>query len=128
MATCKNNPVETINNYIAHKWSEAPYDRPTYKKVQDYIVIDGYVEAVKTVVVHSFHIDSSFDTDIYAAEPLINWERSDIGQWVMKHSLEPPTWHSTADVMTFQRKYIITAKLTGPSLTEYLLRGGTLGA
>lgn len=82
------------------------------------------MEEVKTVVVHEFTISDVEDPDIYAADPLIAWERSDSGRWVMEHAAEPPTWHRMRDAQSYGHRYRITAKLVGSGLTEWLLRYG----
>jgi hypothetical protein len=82
------------------------------------------VEECRTVNVYSFYINDSDDPDLMAAEPLYNWEKSEQGQWIMKQAAEPPTWHRMADPMTMGHKYLITAKLTGPVLTQWLLKYG----
>ena len=85
-------------------------------------MIGDRIEEVKTVVVHEFSMGDVEDPDLYAAEPLIAWEKSDQGQWVMKNSCDTPTWHRMADPVSMGFKYRITAKLTGAALTEWLLR------
>jgi hypothetical protein len=82
------------------------------------------VEECRTVMVHSFYIGDVEDADLFAAEPLIDWEKSEAGQWVMKNAVEPPTWHRSMDPITYGYKYVITAKLTGPTLTQWLLKYG----
>ena len=77
---------------------------------------------VKTVVVHSFRMGDVEDPDLYAAQPLIEWEKSEKGQWVMANAVETPSWHRMADPMTFGYQYQIRAKLQGARLTEWLLK------
>ena len=84
------------------------------------------MERCETVTVYEFSVDGySDDPDLIVAEPLIKWERSDQGQWVMRNAADIPTWHRTSDHLTFGYKYAIRAKLMGPALTEWLLRYGT---
>lgn len=79
---------------------------------------------LKEVVVHSFRMGDVEDPDLYAGQSLIEWERSEAGQWVMKNAVETPSWHRMADPMTFGYRYQIRAKLQGPALTEWLLKYG----
>jgi hypothetical protein len=90
----------------------------TYK----YTLVGDRVEQTKTVVVHSFSMGDVEDPDLYAAEPLIKWERSEEGQWVMANAVETPSWHRMADPYNYGYRYEIRAKLQGPVLTEWLLR------
>ena len=90
----------------------------------DYAVIGDRVEQTKTVVVHSFSMGDVEDPDLYAATPLIEWEKSEQGQWVMANALETPSWHRIVDPSSYAYRYEIRAKLQGPALTEWLLRYG----
>ena len=98
------------------------YHRPPRNK---YNIVGDRVEECKTVVVHSFTMGDVEDPDLYAAEPMIQWEQSEQGQWVMRNAADTPTWHRMADPATYGYKYQIRAKLMGPALTEWLLKFGT---
>lgn len=80
------------------------------------------VEECKEVIVHTFTMGDVDDPDLYAAQPLIEWEKSKAGQWIMRNAADTPTWHRMADPVTYGYKYQIRAKLMGPALTEWLLR------
>jgi hypothetical protein len=113
-----------INQKLADSYFQhhSPY---THRPPRDkYVVMGDRVEEVKTIVVHEFTMGDVEDPDLHAAEPLINWEKSELGQWVMKNSCDTPTWHRMADPVSMGFKYRITAKLTGAALTEWLLRYG----
>ena len=89
------------------------------------MVINDNVEEVKELTVYSFQMGDVDDPDLYAAEPLLKWQNSDQGQWVMKNAIDTPEWHRMADPISYGYKYVIRAKLTGPALTEWLLKYGT---
>jgi hypothetical protein len=80
------------------------------------------MEEIKELVVHSFTMGDVEDPDLYAAQPLSEWERSEQGQWIMKHAVETPTWYRMADPVSYGYKYEIRARFAGPALTEMLLR------
>ena len=84
------------------------------------------MEEAKEVVVHTFIMGDVEDPDLYAAQPLIDWQNSESGQWVMENAVESPMWHRQADPISFGYKYAITAKLKGAKLTEWLLRHATV--
>jgi hypothetical protein len=121
-----NAPDRTsaINQHLADRYFTDHKDRIYRTPVNKYVAIGDRVEEVKTVVVHEFLMGDVEDPDLYAAEPLHKWEHSELGQWVMKNSCDTPTWHRMADAVSYGYKYRITAKLTGPALTEWLLRYG----
>lgn len=79
---------------------------------------------VKTVVVHSFRMGDVEDPDLYAAQPLIEWEQSEQGQWVMSNAIVTPSWHRIADPYTYGYRYEIRAEFKGARLTEWLLKYG----
>lgn len=87
-----------------------------------YSIVNNQVEEVQTITVHSFTMGDVEDPDLYAAQPLYEWEHSEKGQWVMANAVETPSWHRIADVATFGYRYCIRAKLRGPELTLWLLK------
>lgn len=118
-----------INNILAGSFFQHhnPY---THKPVRNKynIVRDGETERVeecREMVIHEFSMGDVDDPDLYAAQPLHEWEKSDFGQWCMKNAADTPTWHRMADPMTYGYKYQIRAKFMGPALTEMLLRHGS---
>ncbi len=97
--------------------------RPT-KAIYQYTLVGDRVEETKEVVVHTFTMGDVEDPDLYAAQPLWEWQESEQGKWVMTHAVETPVWHRTADTYNYGYRYAITAKLQGARLTEWLLRNG----
>ena len=81
------------------------------------------MQEAKTVVVHKFTMGDVEDPDLYAAQPLYEWENSEEGQWVMKNACETPTWYRLPD-SPYVYRYEIRAKLMGPALTEWILKHG----
>jgi len=74
------------------------------------------------VVVHRFLLSDSEDPDLIAAEPLINWEKSEKGQWVMNNSIEKPTWFRLPAVDIYGFEYIIQATFTPEQYTYWKLK------
>lgn len=89
-----------------------------------YKIVNDRIEEIREVVVHAFSMGDVEDPDLYAAQPLYEWEHSEKGQWIMSNAIETPVWHRIIDHASFGYKYQIRAKLMGPALTEYLLRYG----
>jgi len=117
--------TSAINQALADSYFKhhSPYTHkpPRHK----YNLIGDRVEECKEVVVHHFSMGDVDDPDLYAAQPLYEWEHSEAGQWVMKNAADTPTWYRMADPMSYGYQYQIRAKLMGPALTEWLLRHGT---
>jgi hypothetical protein len=119
-----NAPDRTshINQHLADQYFHNHTDRVYRPPMTKYVIVGDRVEEVKTVVVHEFQMGDVEDPDLYAAEPLMAWERSEAGQWCMKNAADTPTWYRMADPISYGYKYQIHAKLMGPALTEWLLR------
>ena len=92
------------------------------KTIYRYNIVGDRVEETKEVVVHTFTMGDVEDPDLYAAEPMWKWEKSEEGQWIMEHAVETPSWYRIPDMMQYGYRFQIRAKLSGPRLTEYLLR------
>lgn len=118
------NYTSEINQRLADQYFKNHKDRIYQPPKTKYVLVGDRVEEVKTVVVHEFSMGDVEDPDLYAAQPLIEWENSERGQWIMKNACDTPTWHRMADQVTYGYRYRITAKLMGPALTEWLLRYG----
>lgn len=84
------------------------------------------VEEIHNVVVHRFRLSDVEDPDLYAAEPIWNWQQTEAGKFVMEYALEQPVFHKHIDHMTYGYQYAITAELEKKKLTEYYLKFGSL--
>lgn len=76
------------------------------------------------IKVHEFIMSDVDDFEIYVAEPLYKWEKSEQGQWVMANAADIPSWHSGWDAATFQKKVTIIADLEEKDLTYFNLKWG----
>lgn len=85
-------------------------------------IIDGIPKKIYKVIAHKFTMGDSEDPDLYAAEPLYNWEHSEAGQYVMSKAVEKPEWRRQTNFACFGYDYVITAKLYEEDATYYTLR------
>lgn len=76
------------------------------------------------LVVHKFTISDVDDVDIYAAEPLYAWEKSEAGQWVMANAVEPPEWHKRFVHDAYYYIITVTANFTEEMAIFYQLKWG----
>jgi hypothetical protein len=113
MAISKDYNFEPAQGWLG----EQPI-KDTYK----YMIVKDRVEEVRELVVHEFMLGDVDDPDLYAAEPIVEWQHSEIGKWVMTHAAETPSWHRSPDMLQYGYRYQIRAKLMGARLTEFLLR------
>lgn len=84
------------------------------------------IEEIHKVVVHRFRLSDVDDPDIYAAEPIWQWQQTDQGKFVMANAIEPPVFHKSIDHLYMGYDYAIVAELEKKKLTEYYLKFGKL--
>lgn len=113
------------NQKLAGSYFSHHKDRIFTPPITKYVLVEDRVEEVKELIVHSFSMGDVEDPDLYAAQPLYEWEQSEFGQWVMQNACDVPTWHRMVDQTTFGYKYQIRAKFMGPALTQMLLKYGS---
>jgi hypothetical protein len=76
------------------------------------------------ITVHAFRVGDVEDPEIYAAQPLWEWQNSEVGKWVMAHAVETPVYHQSVDYMSYGYRYVIRAKLTDQDAFVYRLKWG----
>lgn len=86
------------------------------------MVIDDKPTIIHKVVIHTFTVGDVDDPDLYAAVPLLEWQKSEAGEWVMQNAIETPMWHRVNDTLTYNYKFAITAKLKDEDYVYYLLK------
>jgi hypothetical protein len=62
------------------------------------------------------------DPAVYAAEPLIEWEKSESGKWVTANSANRPTWHVGTNYNTFGYNVYVVADLSEDAWTYFYLK------
>lgn len=94
-------------------------------KVRCQIVLrDGQevVEEIHKIVVHKFRVGDAEDPDLYAADPILQWEKSEAGQFIMNNAIEPPIWQRSLDYASYGYTYAIIAELEKKKLSEFYLK------
>jgi hypothetical protein len=91
-----------------------------------YNIVDNRVIEFKELVVHRFKMGDVEDPDLYAAQPLWEWQQSETGTWVMSHAVETPIWHRYMNAASYHTDYAVTAKLTAQDATFFILKWGNL--
>jgi hypothetical protein len=75
-----------------------------------------------TYIVHEFSVSDVDDSDIYAGQPLYEWQQTDAGKWVMENAIQKPSWHRQLDIHTYGYRYQIRADLTDEQVTFFELK------
>jgi len=102
-----------------------PMSQDVKPKVNNkYIVIDNCVHKIHTVVVHRFRMGDVEDPDLYAAQPLWEWQQSEMGTWVMERAVETPEWHRQVNQTQYHVDYAVVAKLKDVDYTWWQLKWG----
>lgn len=73
-------------------------------------------------IVHNFIVGDVDDPDIYAGQPIYDWQQSDAGKWVMANAYDKPSWHRCIDYNMYGYQYQIKAKLTPEQITFFELK------
>ena len=82
------------------------------------------VKEIHKVVVHRFQLGDVDDPDLYAAQPVWEWQESEQGKFVMEHAIDEPEWRRSVDHMTYGYSYIVVAEMEMKKLSEFYLRWG----
>jgi hypothetical protein len=91
-------------------------------KTHDVMVFGDRAYKIHTVVVHRFRMGDVEDPDLYAAQPLWEWQESEMGKWVMERAVDTPEWHRQIDVMQYHMQYAVVAKLKDIDYTFWTLK------
>jgi hypothetical protein len=67
------------------------------------------------------------DPELYAAQPLYEWQQTEQGQWVIENCSDPQ-YIIRADVNTFGQRVIVYGEVKDQLATEYLLRWSNVKA
>ena len=79
---------------------------------------------VAKILVHKFNMGDVEDPELYAAGPILSFEKTDKGQWLHNHSVEQMAYDIVTDFDTYGYKCLIHAWLEEKDLTYYQLKWG----
>lgn len=91
----------------------------------DVMVFGDRAYKIHKVIVHRFTMSDVEDPDLYAGQPLWEWQESEMGKWVMAKAVDTPEWHRQTDFVSYGYQYIITAKLKDIDYTFWTLKWGS---
>lgn len=75
-------------------------------------------------VVHSILLGDVEDPELYAAAPILEWEKTEKGRWLLANSYKEMTYDVVTDPSTFAYKVVLHAWLTEEYYTFYQLKWG----
>jgi hypothetical protein len=105
-----------IANTHRSKEADLLFKKPEWRLVDD--------KAVKysDVKVYEFRMGDVEDPDLYASQPLWEWQQTEAGQWIMEHAVEIPFWHRITDPYNYGYTYHVIARLSEQDQTYWALK------
>lgn len=74
-------------------------------------------------IVHEFSLGDVDDPEIYASQPIWDWQQTEAGKWVMEHAIETPFWRwNKGSPHAFYYSCIIVARFEDSDATFYKLK------
>jgi len=73
------------------------------------------------MIFHSFTLGDCEDPEIYAAGPLLAWESTEMGDWVMKHCTNT-SYRISSDPDSWGFKVVIYGDLSNEDATYFTLK------
>jgi hypothetical protein len=89
-----------------------------------HIKTDTTTKEIHKVVVHRFKVGDVEDPDLYAAQPLHEWQNSPQGKFIMENAVDKPIWKRQINHLLYEYEYVIIAELEKAKLSEFYLRWG----
>ena len=83
-----------------------------------------FVEEIHKVTVYRFQVGDVEDPDLYAAQPMWDWQESEQGKFIMEHAVDKPEWHRRLDAQSYGPEYVIVAEIEHKKLSEFYLKWG----
>ena len=74
------------------------------------------------VCVHKFSVGDVEDPEIYAAQPIWEWQESEAGKWIMANAVDKPYYIQERSYNSWGHQYIIMARLSEQNETYFRLK------
>ena len=115
----------TTTRYLKdHYYKKGHLGQSKRTRLNDYMIIEDKIHQIHKVIVYRFRMGDVEDPDLYAAEPLWEWQQSEMGKWVMDHSVETPMWHRQTNTNQYHTEYAVQAWLKGADYSFWVLKWG----
>ena len=93
-----------------------------HSKPAEFKIINDRIVRFRDVVVHHFTVGDVEDPELYAAMPIMKWQESEQGQWVMQNAVEPPYYIRETDYVSYGYRFAIVARLSEVNETYFKLK------
>jgi hypothetical protein len=101
-----------------------PYSEYKNWKAEEVKVIGDRAVRYSDVCVHEFSMGDVEDPELYAAQPLWEWQQSEAGQWVMENAVDKPYWIQSLDYNSWGHTFKVMARLAEQDQTFWALKWG----
>lgn len=106
-------------------WPINPVGSDRYRQPYT-VMINNQPVRFRDVEVHQIRLSDVEDPDIWVADHIYLWQKSDAGKFVMEHAQDQPYWVQHVDHVTYGYIYRIMARLSEQNETYWRLRWGGL--
>jgi hypothetical protein len=76
---------------------------------------------MQRLALHTFKMGDVDDVEIYVAQPIYEWQQTEVGRWCMEHATNHH-YLTALDPSSYGYKVTITGDLEDKLATEFLLR------
>jgi len=73
-------------------------------------------------VVHTIQMSDVEDPDLFVADPICKWQKTEEGKWIMQHSNPTPIWRRYHDPNNYGYSYSINAFLKSKDYVFWSLK------
>jgi hypothetical protein len=91
-------------------------------KPREIKIINGQAVTFSDLVVHRFRLGDVEDPVLYAAVPILEWQQTEAGKFVMEHAVESPWWVRHMDPMDYGYQFAIMARMKEADQTFFKLK------
>jgi hypothetical protein len=78
---------------------------------------------MKQYIFHTFRMGDVEDPELYAAQPIYEWQQTEQGRWVMEHCADPQ-FRVVPDAYNWGHKIVIYGPLEEQPAVIFLLKWG----
>jgi hypothetical protein len=94
----------------------------THYQSKECKIIDDKVVCFSDICVHEFTMGDVEDPDLYAAQPISEWQDSAAGKFIMAHAVDKPYWIRQIDHSSYGYQYKIMVRLSEQNQTFFRLK------
>jgi hypothetical protein len=87
-------------------------------------IVNGTPVRFRDICVHEIRMGDVEDPDLFVASPILEWQKSESGKFIMDNAVEPPYWIRMVEPSYFGYVYRIMARLSDYNETFYQLKWG----